>query len=919
MADEFNPSIKDQDIEEILNFVREKNSEKYKSEEEKETLKDNKRERINNNTDIKDDVSKALKNKNKGQAQLMGDTTEVAAMFSEARPFADTTSVMISDVINAELDNKQSTAKSVAKSNSPMAYTRDDIDIKELFGNDLTYSKEIDISSIVSRIDSFQPIGDIFDLAIHEIEERESLNAENSDSGQKETNADDEDMTGNVTSHGNDGETDDEVTVEEESSAQAEDKIQQDDDITEPPDSVEDDVTVEQFENDSTDDVIGENEEVFEDEEVGVEDEETPQTAEQIDEDVDEEVNTEEEEQTTDDIISSLLMNNISDEKSENMDNTTYGNENDASVGVSQDTYGDLLISSLLSGKLGQIDIGETDDQPEDISSDIIEQSSQDDEKSSGDISEDVSKGTSQEDLTYDNDGEEEMSVTETDADEDEDKNKDIFDNLSEAEEQPQADVESAIENLNYSEESPIMDIFKDDNVNDDVNNNTADGINEELPAESLSNNAESIKSVEESNDAEITEDVEENDQEECPVATVIDDIDSESGNNNEDEKERKSKLFIILPIVSVLLVAIAVFAYCMLLPKDKQDNDINAVSSVAPPVESVVESTVESTVESSVPEVSSQLVEPEPEVYTGEYSRLTGLPIDDEDLNTRPIAVMINNIEYAQPLLGISKADIVYECIVEGGITRILAVFGTPSDVHTIGSVRSARPDFVYLADGLDAVYFHIGTSTQARDLLDTGIVTSFDLGYYSAWSWRDNYRMNALGYEHSLVTSGDNLASCLDSNGVRDTSDTDKGMKFGDKSPVLKGDKAKNLNVRFSSYKSTSFSYNSKKKVYTVEQFGSAQYDAEYGVDNTVTNVITICTDVYQIDDEGHMSFDTIGSGRGYYMSNGKIIDITWSKGSAGEPIRYYTSSGDELTMMRGKTYVCIVPNDADISYWS
>lgn len=916
MADEFNPSIKDQDIEEILNFVREKNSEKYKSEEEKETLKDNKRERINNNTDIKDDVSKALKNKNKGQAQLMGDTTEVAAMFSEARPFADTTSVMISDVINAELDNKQSTAKSVAKSNSPMAYTRDDIDIKELFGNDLTYSKEIDISSIVSRIDSFQPIGDIFDLAIHEIEERESLNAENSDSGQTETNADDEDMTGDVTSHGNDGETDDEVTNDEESSAQTEDEIQQDD-ITEPPDSVEDDVTVEQFENDSTDDVIGENEEVFEDEEVGVEDEEMPQTAEQIDEDVDEEVNTEEEEQATDDIISSLLMNNISDEKSENMDNTTYGNENDASVGVSQDTYGDLLISSLLSGKLGQIDISETDDQPEDISSDIIEQSSQDDEKSSGNISEDVSEVTSQEDLTYDNDGEEEVSVTETDVDEDEDKY--IFDNLSEAEEQPQADVEIAIENLNYSEESPIMDIFKDNNVNDDANNNTADGINEELPAEDLSNNSESIKSVEESNDAEITEDVEENDQEEYPEATVIDDIDSESGSNNEDEKERKSKLFIILPIVAVLMVAIVVFAYCMLLPKDKQDNDRNDVSSVAPPVESVVESTVESTVESSVPEVSSQLVEPEPEVYTGEYSRLTGLPIDDEDLNTRPIAVMINNIEYAQPLLGISKADIVYECIVEGGITRILAVFGTPSDVHTIGSVRSARPDFVYLADGLDAVYFHIGTSTQARDLLDTGIVTSFDLGYYSAWSWRDNYRMNALGYEHSLVTSGDNLASCLDSNGVRDTSDTDKGMKFGDKSPVLKGDKAKNLNVRFSSYKSTSFSYNSKKKVYTVEQFGSAQYDAEYGVDNTVTNVITICTDVYQIDDEGHMSFDTIGSGRGYYMSNGKIIDITWSKGSAGEPIRYYTSSGDELTMMRGKTYVCIVPNDADISYWS
>lgn len=908
MADEFNPSKKDQDIEEILNFVREKNSEKYKREEEKVSLKDNKREKINNNTDIKDDVSKALKNKNKGQAQLMGDTTEVAAMFSEARPFADTTSVMISDVINAELDNKQSTAKSVAKSNSPMAYTRDDIDIKELFGNDLTYSKEIDISSIVSRIDSFQPIGDIFDLAIHEIEERESLNAQNSDSGQTESDSDDEKMTQYVTSDGNDGEIDDKVMDEDNNSVEIEDEIQQDDDITGPPDSIEDDVTVEQLKNYSTDDVIGGNREGFEDEEVNVEDEETPQITEQIDEDVASKVNTEEEERGTEDIIESLLMSDVSDEKTENIEDTAHSDEKEASIGVSQNTYGDLLISSLLSGKLGQIDIGKTDTHAKNISNNISEKSSQEDEKLSDYIPE--------EDRIYDNDEDKEISVTETDVDED--KDEDISHNLSEASKQPQADVASAIENLNYSEENPIMTIFTDDNVNGDANNNTTGGISEASPAENPLNNAESIKSVEESTDVEITKDVEENDQEECPEVTVIDDIDGESESNNEEEKGHKSKLFIILPIAAVLLVAIAVFAYCMLSSKDKQDNDRNDVLSVAP-VESIAESTVESMVESSELKVSSQVVEPEPEVYTGEYSRLTGLPIDDDDLNTRPIAVMINNIETAQPLLGISKADVVYECIVEGGITRILAVFGTPSDVHTIGSVRSARPDFVYLANGLDAVYFHIGTSTQAHELLNTDIVTSFDLGYHSAWGWRDNYRMNALGYEHSFVTSGETLASCLDSNGVRDTSDTDKGMKFGDKSPVLKGDKSKNLNVRFSSYKSTSFSYNSKKKAYTVEQFGTAQYDAEYGVDNTVTNVITVCTDVYQIDDEGHMSFDTIGSGRGYYMSNGKIIDITWSKGSAGEPMRYYTSSGDELTMMRGKTYVCIVPNDADISYWS
>lgn len=97
---------------------------------------------------------------------------------------------------------------------------------------------------------------------------------------------------------------------------------------------------------------------------------------------------------------------------------------------------------------------------------------------------------------------------------------------------------------------------------------------------------------------------------------------------------------------------------------------------------------------------------EPEKEVY---YSPLTGEAGYDESLLlNRPVAVMVNNIEQSLPQRGISKADIVYEMPVEGGITRLMAVFSDYHDLPEIGSIRSARHDYVELALPLDAIYLH-------------------------------------------------------------------------------------------------------------------------------------------------------------------------------------------------------------------
>ena len=106
--------------------------------------------------------------------------------------------------------------------------------------------------------------------------------------------------------------------------------------------------------------------------------------------------------------------------------------------------------------------------------------------------------------------------------------------------------------------------------------------------------------------------------------------------------------------------------------------------------------------------------VEPLPDVPTG-TNPLTGLPIEPEYEQRRPVAVMLNNLKKAQPQLGNSQADIIYEVPAEGGITRMLAVYQSLEDVGSIGSIRSARPYYIELALGHDALYVHAGGSPEA------------------------------------------------------------------------------------------------------------------------------------------------------------------------------------------------------------
>ena len=163
----------------------------------------------------------------------------------------------------------------------------------------------------------------------------------------------------------------------------------------------------------------------------------------------------------------------------------------------------------------------------------------------------------------------------------------------------------------------------------------------------------------------------------------------------------------------------------------------------------------------------------PTPTPYNGPINPLSGMPTDAETAAQRPVSVMLNNLKQALPQLGQSQADIIYEVVAEGGITRMLGVFQSVEDVGMIGSIRSARSYYIELAMGHDALFIHAGGSEDAYADLGKWEVDYFDAvrGPYlgktpeSNMMWRDDDRRRENGYEHSVVATGTSILDHLPS----------------------------------------------------------------------------------------------------------------------------------------------------------
>lgn len=310
---------------------------------------------------------------------------------------------------------------------------------------------------------------------------------------------------------------------------------------------------------------------------------------------------------------------------------------------------------------------------------------------------------------------------------------------------------------------------------------------------------------------------------------------------------------------------------------------------------------------------------EPEPEPVLPYTNPLTGLPMENDLEHNKPIAIMLNNIKAAMPQQGNSQADIIYEVLAEGGITRMLGIYQDISGLGIVGSVRSARLYYLELALGHDAIFVHAGGSPEFYDKKEAWGLTTIDgvNGYYAYANtglfWRDRQRVagNYYAYEHSLITSGEKLTQILTSRNVLGPHKDGftYGITFAENAVPADGTAANTVTVPFSGYKTTVFRYDEESGLYRVEQYDKPYIDGNDNSQITVTNVLVLNTTCTVVDDAGRITVD-LSSGNGWYICGGSAVPIKWEKGGRNEQLKYYDQSGQPLTLTAGKSYVCIIP---------
>jgi len=273
-------------------------------------------------------------------------------------------------------------------------------------------------------------------------------------------------------------------------------------------------------------------------------------------------------------------------------------------------------------------------------------------------------------------------------------------------------------------------------------------------------------------------------------------------------------------------------------------------------------------------------------------------------------------------PQGGLEYAQLIYEVIVEGGATRLMPVFWYPFDDETdipyIGPVRSARHYFLNFSSEHDALYVHIGQSPQAmRDfsrLRVDRVHSSRDLFWRITrirGNWQDAY------------TSSGRIFSYVGDMDFRTATEAAPTLVYSETPVALgAGESARNVRITYSKGNATTeYEFDDVTGLYLRYRNGKPHMARETTANNnsstqlTAKNILVQFVRNRSIDREDRQELDDVGSGEGYFITNGRAERITWSKASRTDPTMFKFLSGEPVLLNPGQTYIQIVPLNAAV----
>lgn len=349
--------------------------------------------------------------------------------------------------------------------------------------------------------------------------------------------------------------------------------------------------------------------------------------------------------------------------------------------------------------------------------------------------------------------------------------------------------------------------------------------------------------------------------------------------------RKRMNKKKIVIIVCSILFILLSAGLVYAFVTKDSNKNDTKE--------------------ELKVPEVK-------------EKKKVT---IIDEDSKTRPYAVMINSLNEALPQSGLDKAYIVYEIMVEYGITRMLALF-KDVDFEKVGSIRSVRSQYLPYVFENDAILVHAGGQKEALERISKEKITDIDVD--GAYGVRDTELRKTRAYEHTLFTNSNLLSNAMQDMKIKSTTDTKNLLTYSADELDLSNYETKEANsisIKYSDYRTSNYNYDSDSKTYLRSMNNTKNVDLVTGEQYKVKNIIVYSavytTYTVQRSNTPYQKIEDITSGQGYYITDGVALPITWSKSSEKSQTVYkIKEDGKELVVNDGNTYIQIYPTSGNLN---
>lgn len=306
------------------------------------------------------------------------------------------------------------------------------------------------------------------------------------------------------------------------------------------------------------------------------------------------------------------------------------------------------------------------------------------------------------------------------------------------------------------------------------------------------------------------------------------------------------------------------------------------------------------------------------PENHDNMYrSELTNEWIDETLENQRPIAVLVDNEITALDHYGLTQADIVYEMMnstANDEVTRLMAIVKDWDSITQFGSIRSARPTNFMIAPEYNAVLVHDGGPFYIDPYLSNPWINNLSGGFARVNNGKPREFTE-------YVTTGE-IASRLKSAGYSSEYNSyypGPHWQFADEENPVNLEDIYNstdcalVDLPFAHNKSQ-LDYDEASNTYLYSEYGRKHIDPANGNKQLAfTNVILQRADYTLLDENGYMQFDlTNANGKGYYITGGKAIPVTWEKGSDTDPTKFYDSNGSEITLNTGKTYIALVASN-------